>query len=880
MSIPELAKLYDPHELERRNYQRWLDAGIFHAHPESERPAYSIVIPPPNVTGELHVGHALNNTIQDVLIRHARMTGHETLWLPGTDHASIAVETKLVRALAAEGKSKQEIGREEFLKRAWEWREKYGGKIIDQLKRLGCSCDWERLRFTMDESLSKAVREAFVRYYELGLIYRDTGIVNWCPGCRTAISDAEVKHEDAEGKLWYIRYPAVDGNGFITIATTRPETMLGDTAVAVSLRDERYKHWIGREVMVPLINRAIPIVADEHVDMSFGTGAVKITPAHDPDDFWVAKRHNLPHIVIIDDRGYMTDEAGSYSGLSREECRKKVVEDLKELELLEKIEPHKLSIGHCERCHSIIEPLASQQWWLSMKPLAGPAMEAVRDGRIKFVPERWTKVYLDWMENIRDWVLSRQLWWGHRIPVWYCPEGHITVSRTTPDACMECGSKDITQDNDVLDTWFSSALWPFSTMGWPEQTEELKKFFPTDVLCTAPDIIFLWVARMIFSSLTFEGKIPFHTVILHPMVQNMEGQRMSKSLGTGFDPVEIIDHMGADAVRFTLMILTSTGQSFRLWEERFELGRNLTNKLWNAARLLLSNLSQAPVENMPMAPESSEDVWIKSRFGRAIQLADEAIAAYRFNDYASIVYEFFWHEYCDWYLEMIKPRLMSGNEIPERNRALTEALSIYDGILRLLHPIMPFISEELWQHLKERKTNELLATAEWHKADDVPRNLDMEYRFEQMMDIIKNLRNLRANMNVTPGAEPDLIISCADETALELLKQDEFYIARLGRCKPQFKVDAEKPQHSATGVSGLFTLYLPLEGLIDFDKERTRLAKEIESTTVIITKLSSQLDNTGFVQKAPPEVIEEVRQNLALAQSKREILNLNLQALN
>jgi valyl-tRNA synthetase len=880
LTVPELAKVYEPHEVEKRIYGRWIETHIFHANADSPKPAYTIVIPLPNITGELHMGHALNNTLQDVLTRHARMKGCEALYLPGMDHASIAVETKVTKLLQQEGKNKLDVGREEFLRRVWEWKEKYGGLIVDQQKRLGLGCDWDRFAFTMDETRSQAVREAFVRYHELGLLYKDVGMVNWCPGCRTAISDIEVKHEDTEGKLWYIKYPAANGHGYLTVATTRPETMLGDTAVAVNPRDERYKHWVGQEVELPLTGRRIPVIADDHVEMSFGTGAVKVTPAHDQDDFWMGVRHNLPRIIVIDERGHMTTEAGqAYVGLSREQCRQKVIADLKALDLLEKIEPHALAIGHCDRCNSIIEPLASMQWWLKMEPLAGPAMEVVREGKVKFVPERWSKIYLDWMENVHDWVISRQLWWGHRIPAWYCPNGHITVSRTDPNACAECGSKELVQDPDVLDTWFSSALWPMSTMGWPQRTPDLKKFFPTDVLVTAPDIIFLWVARMIFSALTFEGRIPYHTVYFNSTVQNVEGQRMSKSLGTGSDPLEIVERMGADAVRYTLMLLSSGAQSFRLSEERFDIGRNLTNKLWNAARLLLSNVALGTLDASNMAEPNPDDKWIRSRLYSCITDTDKALDNYRFNDHANGVYEFFWHEFCDWYLEMIKPRLAEGADSPGRNRALSEAIFVFDQILRLLHPIMPFITEELWQHLEERAPAQFIATAPWPTADPADYNWELESWFALIMDIVRNLRNLRANLGVPPGAIAPAIISAPTPADRDRLRDALGYITNWSRCEPTLEINAARPPKSAAGAANIYTLYLPLEGLIDFAREKARLQKDITTVNATITRLSAQMDNTGFMQNAPPEIVEEVKENLRLALARRDILSQNLAAL-
>ncbi|MGD8719642.1 MAG: valine--tRNA ligase [Candidatus Zixiibacteriota bacterium] len=852
----ELVSRYEASELEERWYREWEEAGVFTppAVPESEKGVFSVVIPPPNVTGSLHMGHALNNTIQDIYVRQRRMAGYDTLWLPGTDHASIATHTVIERELAKEGVSRRELGREEFLRRAWAWKEQYGDTIVGQLKRLGCSCDWTRLRFTMDEGLTRAVREAFVRYWEDGLLYRGLRMVNWCPRCRTALSDLEVRHEETDGMLWYIRYPAPDGGPGIVVATTRPETMLGDTAVAVNPADERYRDLIGKAVVLPLVEREIPVIADEAVDSSFGTGAVKITPAHDADDYEVSQRHDLRVIVAIDEDARMTDKVPEkYRGMSREEAREAVLKDLQVEGLLETTKAYKIPLAKCDRCKTVVEPYLSLQWFVKQTELARPAREAVAEGRVRLVPERWTKVFFDWMDNVHDWCVSRQLWWGHRIPAWYCDDcDEVIVARETPQKCA-CGSTNIRQDEDVLDTWFSSALWPISTMGWPDETGDLKHYFPTDLLCTGPDIIFLWVARMIFSSLKFTGEVPFHTVFFHPMIQTAEGKRMSKSLGTGQDPLSLIDRHGADAVRFTLTSLCTQSQSFRLWEERFDLGRNLTNKIWNAARFLLPYVERMESRDLPAEGDLElVDRWILSRLERARARADRELEEMRFNDHTQTLYQFFWSEYCDWYLEAIKPRLYG--KAPGGDVATRVARYVFDVLLRLFHPTMPYVTEELY-HLVAPGAG-FCARAPWPGEEGGRLDDEAEGRIGELFDVVRAVRNIRAEMNVPPASMVDILISSEEAGAAAAAAEESrpfFELARISSASPV--AAGKRPAHAAAAVAGTWTVFVPLEGLIDFDVEKGRLEKSKKKLEGDIETLSRKLSDENFVKKAPPEVV-------------------------
>jgi len=743
----EMAKTYDSSKVESKWYKYWEENGFFHSEVEKGKPAFSIVMPPPNVTGALHLGHAMDGTIQDILTRFKRMQGYNTLWLPGTDHAGIATQAKVEAQLVKEGTSRQELGREKFLERVWEWKQQYGGKITQQLRRLGASCDWQRERFTMDEGCSKAVREAFVDLYSKGLIYRGNYIVNWCPKCHTTISDIEVEHVDSEGNLYHLSYPIKDSDECLVVATTRPETMLGDTAVAVHPEDERYRHLIGKTIILPLMNREIPIIADEYVDREFGTGAVKITPAHDPNDFEIGLRHHLPQIVVLDKEAKMNENAGKYHGLERYEARKAIVEDLKTAGVLVKIDPHAHAVGECYRCSTVIEPMVSKQWFVKMEPLAKPAIEVVNDHRLEFVPERFDKIYLGWMENIRDWCISRQLWWGHRIPVWYCEDcGKEICAKEEPSNCPECGSDRLQQDPDVLDTWFSSGLWPFSTMGWPEKTPELEQFYPTSVLVTGRDIIFFWVARMIFMAMEFKKEVPFSKVMIHGLVLDAKGRKMSKSLGNGVDPIEVIEQYGADTLRFMLITGNTPGNDLRFHPERLEATRNFCNKIWNASRFVLLNLED--YEEGPRGELTLADRWILTRYAAVIEKVSEAMENYDLGEAGRLLYEFIWNEFCDWYIELTKPRLYNKEDLSARHTAQSVLLEVLEGTLRLLHPYMPFLSEEIWQNLPV--TGDSIMMQPWPKVpayQDLPavRNMTL------LMDAIKAIRNIRAEMKVAPG---------------------------------------------------------------------------------------------------------------------------------
>jgi valyl-tRNA synthetase len=882
---------YDPRPVEGRWYQFWEKSGFFTADAQSKKPEFSIVIPPPNITGSLHVGHALNNSLQDAQIRFKKLQGYETLWLPGTDHASIGTHTHIDRALAAEGTDRFKLGREEFLKRAWAWKEKYGTRIVEQLKLLGCACDWTRTRFTMDEMLSRAVREAFVRYYEDGLIYRGTRIVNWCPRCHTAVSDLEVKHQDQNSHWWYIRYPIADeesrGQGikdsssdtrllessnpgtlsYVVVATTRPETMLGDTAVAVNPNDERYKHLVGRKLVLPLEGRVIQIIADELVLSEFGTGAVKVTPAHDATDFEIGKKHNLEFITVINEDARMTDEVPKqYQGLSREECRKRVVEDLEAQGLMEKIEPYKLSASVCERCGTVVEPLISEQWFVRMLELAKPAIEVVESGRVKLIPERWNKVYLDWMYNIRDWCISRQLWWGHRIPVWYCDCGDIIVSRQDPTECPKCHSKNLRQDEDILDTWFSSALWPFSTMGWPEKTPDLAKFYPTDFLSTAPDIIFLWVARMIFSGMKFMGDIPFSRVYFHSFILVESGERMSRSKGIGIDPVDMFQKYGTDAVRFTLAYLESQSQSYRLSEKRFEFGRNFTNKVWNACRLVAPHVTAADAvgERPVLAPE---DVWIVSRYNRTVESVTGGLDACAYSTVASRLYDFFWHELCDWYLEFAKLRLKTDDA------ACRWTLHhVLRGTLQLLHPFMPFITEELWQRLQFGGS---IMQSQWPAP--IPVEDHGSHQVETMRELIVAVRNIRAEMEVPAKTEVRCIVNSADAGLAGFLRSSEALVRELAAVSA-LEFGTTRPEKSSVAVLPGCEVYVPLDGVVDIEKELERMKKEIANLEKLVAGIDAKFANPDFAARAKPEVVEAERSRRAEFFSKLERLRKQLDA--
>ncbi len=873
----ELEKLYDPKNVEDRIYKSWLDGKYFHAKCEMDKPTYTIVIPPPNITGQLHMGHALDNTLQDILIRYKRMAGFDTLWVPGTDHASIATEAKIVEAMRKEGISKEDLGREGFLERAWEWKRQYGGRIVDQLKKLGSSCDWDRERFTLDDGCNKAVKEVFVRLYEKGLIYRGERIVNWCPVCLTSISDAEVEYEEQAGHFWHLRYPLKDGSGYLELATTRPETMLGDTAVAVHPDDERYKHLVGKTLILPIVHREIPIVADEYVEMDFGTGCVKITPAHDPNDFEVGLRHNLPVIDTFTDDAHIAEGYGKYSGMDRFEARKEIVNDLETEGALIKTENYSHNVGTCYRCHSTIEPKVSKQWFVKMEPLAKPAIEAVRSGETKFVPERFDKIYYHWMENIKDWCISRQLWWGHRIPAWYCADcGEIIVSKETPEKCSKCGSSNLNQDPDTLDTWFSSALWPFSTLGWPENTDELQHYFPTNTLVTGYDIIFFWVARMIFSSCEQMGKAPFDTVLIHGLVRDAQGRKMSKSLGNGIDPLEIIDKYGADALRFTLATGNSPGNDMRFSDEKVEASRNFANKLWNAARFVLMNLEGD--EPAPFIPEklALEDKWILTKFNNVIKEVTENLDKFELGIAVQKLYDFIWDILCDWYIEICKIRL-SSEDIELKKTARAVLVYVMSNTLKLLHPFMPFITEEIWQTLPH--DGESIMVSPWPVYDENYVFPKSEEDMESIMTAVRAIRNRRAEMNVPPSKKARLDIVTKD---VELFADSAKYFQRLASASEIQVSDSEDVFNldgSVSVVTDVATIYLPMAELVDFEAERKRLNKELEEVEKKLSQINGKLNNQGFLAKAPANVIEEQKANQIKLNEKAELLKASIAKL-
>jgi len=875
-----LPKAYDFKEVEQKWYEFWLEKDFFHANVDSPKPSFSIVIPPPNVTGQLHMGHALNNTLQDILCRYKRLQGYEVLWVPGTDHAGIATQNVVERELAAEGKTRYDLGREAFIERVWQWKEKYGNIIINQLKRLGASCDWKRQRFTMDEGLSKAVRIVFVRLYKEGLIYRGERMINWCPRCSTALANIEVEGEEQDGALYYIRYPLEDGSGYITVATTRPETMLGDTAVAVSPEDKRYQHLVGKKVILPLAGRIIPIIADEYVDVEFGTGALKVTPAHDFNDFELAQKHGLESIQVIDPSGKMTSHAGpKYEGLDRYACRKAVVEDLKTQGLLERIEPYRHRVGHCYRCKSVVEPMMSLQWFVRTKPLAEKAMEAVRQGRTRIIPSKWEKDYFNWLENIEDWCISRQIWWGHRIPAWYCSScGEITVSEEDPSMCSNCGSRDITQDPDVLDTWFSSALWPFTTMGWPEKTKELERFYPTSVLVTGFDILFFWVARMMMMGLHFMGDVPFYDVYVHALVRDAQGQKMSKSRGNVIDPLVMIERYGTDAFRFTLAAFAAQGRDIKLSEERIEGYRHFVNKIWNASRLVLMNLEDfdpSTLKNYMIQPEQLFHRWILSRLHDVISEVKQAMDEYRFNDYAQTLYQFFWHEYCDWYLEMLKPEFY-GEDKERRGRAQALALFVLRQMLIMLHPIMPFVTEEVWHRLPGSEGS--IMEASFPVEDSSWKSVDAERDMKFFQELVTAIRNIRGEMNIAPGLEVDVVCRYQEDRERMIAENYEYLVKELARVKSFSIIPMEgtsKPKFAATGVAGSCEVSVILKDLLDFDAELKRVDKEIGKLESEVTVIQKKLHNEDFLKKAPEEVVEKEKEKLKRLMDKLQKLRIH-----
>ncbi len=850
----ELATKYNPSEVEDRLYRSWLDGGYFHAPLDKDKKPYTIVMPPPNITGQLHMGHALDNTLQDILIRYHRMAGFDTLWLPGTDHASIATEAKIVEAMRKEGITKDDIGRDGFLKRAWEWKAQYGGRIIEQLKKMGSSCDWDRERFTMDEGCSKAVNEVFVHLYEKGLIYRGERIINWCPHCLTSISDAEVEYEEKAGHFWHLRYPFKDGSGYLELATTRPETLLGDTAVAVNPNDERYRDLVGKTLILPIVHREIPVVADEYVEMDFGTGVVKITPAHDPNDFEVGLRHNLEVINVLTPDAKIVDDYPEFAGMDTMTARKAIVKALEAEGALVRIEDYSHNVGTCYRCSTVVEPRVSKQWFVKMKPLAGPAIDAVKNGETKFIPQRFEKVYFHWLENIRDWCISRQLWWGHRIPAWYCDDcGEITVARTAPEKCAHCGSEHIHQDPDTLDTWFSSALWPFSTLGWPDNTEELKHYYPTNTLVTGYDIIPFWVMRMMFSGIEQTGKAPFDTVLIHGLVRDSQGRKMSKSLGNGIDPLEIIDKYGADALRFTLATGNSPGNDMRFSDERVEASRNFANKIWNAARFILMNLSGD--EKAPYIPENLaiEDKWIISLYNKLVRDVTESLDKFELGLAVQKLYDFIWDIFCDWYIELAKIRL-NGEDKEAKETVKAVLIYVMSGTLKLLHPFMPFITEEIWQTLPH--DGETIMLSPWDKYDESRNFPAEESEMEKIMAAIKAIRNRRAEMNVPPSRKAQLFIETASE---DTFRTGAVFMQKLASAS---EVTVGKDFSLETAVSIITEdarIYIPMAELIDFEAERARLNKELAAAEKQLAQIDAKLSNENFVNKAPANVVQGQR---------------------
>ena len=867
---------YNPKEIEQQWYTYWEEKGYFHEEVDTNKEPFSIVLPPPNVTGQLHMGHALDNTLQDILIRTKRMQGYNVLWMPGTDHAGIATQVKVEEnIMKTEGKSRHDLGREEFLKRVWEWKQEYGSTIVKQIRSLGASCDWTRERFTLDEGYHEAVLKVFVALYEKGLIYRGERITNWCPNCLTALSDIEVEHEDENGHLWHIKYPVIgEEDVFLTVATTRPETMFGDVAVAVNPNDERYAHLVGKELLLPFVNRHIPIIADEYVDQSFGTGCVKITPAHDPNDFEMGQRHNLESIVVMNPDGTMNAGAGHFVNMPRELARKQVVAELEAQGLLEKVEEHGHSVGHCSRCNTTVEPMVSKQWFVSMEPLAKPALEVVRDKSIEFVPERFTKTYTNWLESIRDWCISRQLWWGHRIPAWYCQDcGETIVTTETLTECPHCHGK-VEQDPDVLDTWFSSALWPFATMGWPDNTEEVKHWYPTSVMVTGYDIIFFWVARMIFMGLEFKEEIPFKHVFIHGLVRDSQGRKMSKSLGNGINPLEVIEEYGADALRFTLVTGNTPGNDMRFYMERVEANRNFANKIWNASKFVLMNLEGFDESFVPSAEDYTlADKWILEEYNKTVTNITDNLDKFELGEAASAVYDFIWNTYCDWYIELAKPRLYNKEGGRDRQTAQYLLVSILRHMMELLHPFMPFVTEHIWQHLPHE--GESIMVAPW------PSTLSMEgfgsaaAHMNVMMDGIKGIRNMRAEMNVPMGKRSEVILVPATDELKGILETHGDYFHTLGWAEKVtvLSPDAPKPENATVTVVNGLEVYLLLKDLIDADKEKERIAKEQATVLKEIARLEGKLNNQGFLAKAPEAVVAKEKEKLEEYKQKQQALN-------
>ncbi len=870
----QLDKVYDPSQVEDRTYDFWLRGNYFHAKVDPDKKPFTIVIPPPNVTGQLHMGHALDETLQDILIRWKRMEGCEALWLPGTDHAAIATEAKVVAALQEEGLTKESLGREKFLERAWEWKEKYEGRIVSQLKKLGSSCDWERQRFTMDEGCSKAVQEVFLKLYNKGLIYRGERIINWCPHCKTSLSDAEVEYEEKAGAFWHIRYPLADGSGSVEVATTRPETMLGDSGVAVNPNDDRYRELVGKKVILPLVGREIPIVADDYVEMDFGTGVVKMTPAHDPNDFEVGLRQNLEVINIFTDDAHIVEGYGRYSGMDRMEARKAIVADLEEQGYLIRTEEYTHNVGTCYRCGTVVEPKVSKQWFVKMEPLAGPAIQAVKEGKTQFIPERFDKIYYHWLENIRDWCISRQIWWGHRIPAYYCDDcGEMVVAGEAPKACPKCGGH-MTQDPDTLDTWFSSALWPFSTLGWPDKTPELSYFYPTDVLVTGYDIIFFWVVRMMFSGLEHMGEVPFHTVLIHGLVRDAQGRKMSKSLGNGIDPLEIIAQYGADALRFTLATGNSPGNDMRFSDEKVRSSRNFANKIWNAARFILMNLPEEMGPAVLPKELTVEDKWILSKYNHLVREVTDHLEAFELGLAVQCLYDFIWDIFCDWYIELAKIRLNAGGD----GAANVQNVLVYvmDGVLRLLHPFMPYITEEIWQALPHE--GEALVVAAWPSWREELSFQKEEAEFQRVMDIIRAIRNQRAEMNIPPSKKAKVYLSTPYG---DTFRDGIPFIQRLAGASDVIIAPAQEipVEGSVQVITDSARAFIPMAELIDRDKELARLRKEEKSCQKDIDTLTAKLNNPGFLAKAPAAVVEADKEKLQKANERMGHIRDSIQAL-
>ncbi|MFD0694120.1 valine--tRNA ligase [Paenibacillus sp. GCM10027628] len=867
----QMPTTYDPKEAERKWYDYWIKNEFFKAGTRPDAETYTIVIPPPNVTGMLHIGHALDFTLQDILTRTKRMQGFDTLWLPGSDHAGIATQTKVEQKLREQGQSRYDLGREKFLEKVWEWKEQYADTIREQWAKMGFSLDYSRERFTLDEGLSQAVREVFVTLYKKGLIYRGNYIINWDPAARTALSDIEVEYKEVQGALYHLEYKTTDGTGSIVVATTRPETMLGDTAVAVHPKDERYQHLIGKKLLLPIVNREIPVIADEYVEKEFGSGAVKITPAHDPNDFEVGKRHDLPQILVMDESGTMNANAGPYQGKDRFECRKQIVADLKEQGVLLKIEEHVHQVGHSERSGAVIEPYLSTQWFVKMQPLADQAIEAQKSGKgVNFVPDRFEKIYLHWIENVRDWCISRQLWWGHRIPAWHCADcGGVTVERQDATACSHCQSSNISQDNDVLDTWFSSALWPFSTLGWPGDTDDMKRFYPTDVLVTGYDIIYFWVARMIFTALEFTDQIPFKDVLLHGLVRDSEGRKMSKSLGNGVDPLEVIEKYGADAMRYMISTSSTPGQDLRFRWERVEQARNFANKIWNASRFALMNLEGVTAKDIDLSgPLGTADRWILHRLNETVRDVTRLIDSYEFGETGRLLYNFIWDDLCDWYIEFSKLSLY-GTDAAAKKTTQSVLAYVLDQTQRLIHPFMPFISEEIWQHLPHE--GETITLAAWPKENPAFESPDAVREMELLMDAIRSVRNIRAEVNVPMSKKVELLVKPATTDTQSILDRNEEYLRRF--CNTSLlQIDAgmAAPEKAMTAVITGAELYLPLAGLIDIAQELARLDKELQTLHGEVERIEKKLSNEGFVAKAPAKVIEEEKAKLADYADKRD----------